>query len=77
MITEGCRMIFLVLLAKPIIPMIIIQGNFYIKKNTIKTTFYFNFDFYQAFKQHGYTLTWKQREAVIYCFSLFTSEIVI
>ena len=32
--------------------------------NTMKTTFYCNFDLYQAFKQHGYTKTWKQREAV-------------
>ena len=29
-----------------------------------KETFDFNFDLYQAFKQHGYTKTWKQREAV-------------
>ena len=32
--------------------------------NIIKTTFDFNFDLYSAFKQHGYTKTWKQREAV-------------
>ena len=32
--------------------------------NTMKTTFNFNFDIYQAFKQHGYTKTGKQREAV-------------
>ena len=31
--------------------------------NTIKTTFGFNFNFYQAFKQHDYTNKWKQREA--------------
>ena len=30
----------------------------------MKTTFDLNFDLYQAFKQHGYTETWKQREAV-------------
>ena len=30
----------------------------------MKTTFELNFDFYQAFKQHGYTKIWKQREAV-------------
>ena len=30
----------------------------------IKTTFDFNFAFYQAFKLYGYTKTWKQREAV-------------
>ena len=27
-------------------------------------TFELNFDFYQAFKQHGYTKIWKQKEAV-------------
>ena len=32
--------------------------------NIIKTTFDFNFDLYSAFKQLGYTKTWKQREAV-------------
>ena len=32
--------------------------------NIMKTTFELNFDFYQAFKQHGYTKRWKQREAV-------------
>ena len=32
--------------------------------NTMKTTFELNFDLYQAFKQHGYTKIWKQREAV-------------
>ena len=32
--------------------------------NIMKTTFDLNFDFYQAFKQHGYTQKWKQREAV-------------
>ena len=32
--------------------------------NIMKTTFDFNFDLYQAFKQHGCTKTWKQREAV-------------
>ena len=30
----------------------------------MKTTFDFNFDLYQAFKQYGYPKTWKQREAV-------------
>ena len=28
--------------------------------NTMKATLYFNFDLYQAFKQHEYTKTWKQ-----------------
>ena len=32
--------------------------------NIMKTTFERNFDLYQAFKQHGYTKRWKQREAV-------------
>ena len=46
--------------------------------NILKTTFDFNFDLYQAFKQHGYTKTWKQREAVNYkSFSLITFELVI
>ena len=30
--------------------------------NIIKPTFDFNFDLYQAFKQNGFTKTWKQRE---------------
>ena len=29
--------------------------------NIMKTTSELNFDFYQAFKQHGYTKIWKQR----------------
>ena len=32
--------------------------------NKMKTTFDFNFDLNQALKQHGYTKTWKQIEAV-------------
>ena len=32
--------------------------------NTMKTILDFNFDLYQAFKQHGYTKTWKRRETV-------------
>ena len=32
--------------------------------NIMKTTFDLNFDLFQAFKQHGYTQIWKQREAV-------------
>ena len=32
--------------------------------NIIKTTSDFNFDLFQAFKQHGYSKSWKQREAV-------------
>ena len=30
----------------------------------MKTTFDFIFDLYQAFKQHGCTKTWKQKEDV-------------
>ena len=45
--------------------------------NQMKTTFDLNFDLYQAFKQHGYTKTWKQRKAVNYkSFSLITCELV-
>ena len=32
--------------------------------NIMKTTFELNFDLYLAFKQHGYTKIWKQRESV-------------
>ena len=32
--------------------------------NAMKTTFDLKLDLYQAFKQLGYTKTWKQREAV-------------
>ena len=32
--------------------------------NTIITAFEFNFDIYQAFRKHEYTLTLKQRETV-------------
>ena len=31
---------------------------------TMKTSFDFNFDLYQAVNQHRYSKTWKQREAV-------------
>ena len=45
--------------------------------NIIKTTLEFNFDLYQAFKQHGFTKTWKQREAVNQkSFSLVTCKFV-
>ena len=33
-------------------------------RNIMKTTFDLNFELYQAFKQHEYTKTWKQRKAV-------------
>ena len=46
--------------------------------NIMKTTFELNFDFYQAFKQHGYTKIWKQREAVnLKSFTLITCKLVI
>ena len=46
--------------------------------NIVKTTFDFNFDLYQAFKQHGYTKTWKQREEVyLKSVSLITCKLVI
>ena len=46
--------------------------------NIMKTTFELNFDFYQAFKQHGYTNTWKQIEAVnLKSFTLITCKLVI
>ena len=32
--------------------------------NIMKTAFDYNFDLDQSFKQHGYTQTWKQGEAV-------------
>ena len=46
--------------------------------NIIKTTFELNLDFYQAFKQYGYTKIWKQREAVNKKgFSLITCKLAI
>ena len=46
--------------------------------NTMKTTFELNFDFYQAFKQHGNTKIWKQRKAVnLKSFTLITCKLVI
>ena len=46
--------------------------------NIMKTTFELNFDLYKAFKQHGYTKIWKQREAVNpKSFSLITCKLVI
>ena len=44
----------------------------------MKTTFEFNFDLYQAVKQHGYTLIYKSRDAVNEkSFSLITFKLVI
>ena len=46
--------------------------------NIMKTTFDCNFDLYQAFKQHGYTKMWKQKEAVnLISFSFITCKLVI
>ena len=46
--------------------------------NIMKTTFELNFDFYQAFKQHGNTKIWKQRKAVnLKNFTLITCKLVI
>ena len=46
--------------------------------NIMKTTFDLNIDLYQAFKQHGYTKTWKQRETVnLKSFTLFTCKLAI
>ena len=46
--------------------------------NIIKTTFDFNFDLYSAFKQLGYTKTWKQKEAVnLKSSTLITCKLVI
>ena len=46
--------------------------------NIMKTTFECNFDLYQAFKQHGYTKIWKQKEAVnLRSFSFGTCKLVI
>ena len=46
--------------------------------NIMKTTFELNFDFYQAFKQHGYTKIWKKRKAVnLKSITLITCKLVI
>ena len=46
--------------------------------NIMKTTFELNFNFYQVFKQHGYTKIWKQREDVnLKSFTLNTCKLVI
>ena len=46
--------------------------------NIMKTTFKLYFDLYQAFKQHGYTKIWKQREdCTSKSFSLTTCKLVI
>ena len=48
--------------------------------NIMKTNFELNFDLYQAFKQHGYTLhkIWKQGGAVnSKSFTLITCKLVI
>ena len=46
--------------------------------NIMKTTFELNFNFYQAFKQQGYTKVWKQWEALnLKSFTLITCKLVI
>ena len=46
--------------------------------NTMKTTFDLNFDFYQAFKQHGYTQNMETtRSCQLKSFSLITCKLVI
>jgi len=46
--------------------------------NIMKTTFDLDFNLYQAFKEHLYTKTWKQREAVNWKrFSLITCKFLI
>ena len=46
--------------------------------NIMKTTFELNFDFYQAFKQNGYTKIWKKRKAVnLKSFTLITFKLVL
>ena len=46
--------------------------------NIMKTTYELNFDFYQAFKQNGYTKIWKQRKAINFkSFTLITCKLLI
>ena len=46
--------------------------------NIMKTTFEFNFNLYQAFKQHRYTKIWKKKEAVnLISFFFITCKLVI
>ena len=46
--------------------------------NIMKATFELKFDFYQAFKQHGYTQIMKQRDtANLKSFTLITCKLVI
>ena len=46
--------------------------------NIMKTTLELKFDFYQAFKQHGYTKIWKERKTVnLKSFTLITCKLVI
>ena len=54
---------------------VVLVGNYI---NTMKATFDFNFDLYQAVKQHGYTSKQKSREAVNQkSFSLITCKLVV
>ena len=46
--------------------------------NIMKTTFELNFDFFQAFKQHGYTKIWNQRKVVnLKSLTLITCKLII
>ena len=52
-----------------------VVGNYI---DIMKTTLESNFDSYQAFKQHGWTKTWRQREAINQnSFSLITYKLEI
>ena len=50
----------LVFLQTRLIPIILHPDGVGDNINIMKTTFELNFDFYQAFKQHGYTKIWKK-----------------
>jgi len=53
--------------------LIILAGDYV---NIMKTTYNFHFDLYQGYKQHGYSKTWKHKEAVN-SFSLPTCKLII
>ena len=44
-----------------------LQGWYGVNINIIKTTFNFNFDSYEAVKQHGNTKIWKQSFSLVIC----------
>ena len=45
--------------------------------NAMKTTFDFDFDLYQTFKQHGYTKNENKKKLQFISFSLITCKLVI